>query len=88
MADKIDLEIVEIIRNPQVSPSGERRLAVGVGGLWVDAPIRRRPYYLCSAGVEHKRWWLLHQPGGGYPIVKKCAEHEVVERLSSQLRVI
>lgn len=88
MKRPIELIVYEIVRDPQFSPLGERRYAWGPGGLWEDKPRRHRPYYVCSAGVEHKRWWSLHKPTGRVAADEKaCAEHEVVEIESSQLRV-
>jgi hypothetical protein len=79
----VPLSVYEVIE----SPRGEiRRYAWGPGGLWVDVPGRHRPYYVCSAGVEHRRWWRLHQPGGTYPTVRRCPEHEVTETISPDFR--
>ena len=66
-------------------PPRERRYASGPGGLWVDVPGRHHPYYVCSAGVEHARWWQMHQPGGTYPVFRRCTEHEVTEMLDPNM---
>ena len=78
---KISLTVYEIVGDPP----RDNRYAHGPGGLWLDVPGRHHPYYVCSAGVEHRRWWRLHQPGGGYPVFRRCAEHEVTEREDPQL---
>lgn len=77
-ANPLPLTVFEIVSNPELSPSGIRRLAGDdLGCVWADTPIRHRPYYVCSAGVEHRRWWRLHTAGGGpeYPREFRCIEH-------------
>jgi hypothetical protein len=85
MADKLNLTIREIFR----SERGDRRYGWDdKHGMWVDVPRRQRPYYICSAGVEHRRWWLLHQPGSSYPIIKRCSEHEMNEIIAADIRLV
>jgi hypothetical protein len=82
------LTVFEILSSRELSPRGIRRLAGDEHGhVWDDAPVRHRPHYVCSAGVEHTRWWRLHTPGGGpeYPRELRCIEHEVTEVISPDL---
>ena len=74
------MERLKLRLDPELSYHRDRRLGFDqTGRLWVDTPHRQRPHYVCSAGVTHRRWWRLHQPGGSYPIELRCAEHEVQE---------
>lgn len=85
----LPLTVFEVISNREVSPTGIRRVAGdGLGCVWVDTPVRHRPYYVCSAGVEHRRWWRRHAPLAADrvgPAEFRCIEHEVIESIDPDL---
>lgn len=45
------------------------------GQRWVSTPTRHAPYYACSAGVIHPRWWRCEVASEDE--VFRCEEHEL-----------
>jgi hypothetical protein len=58
--------------DPDVMPNGERTGWDAQHRMWIDTPVRRRSY-ICSRGVEHRRYWrLFYRHGDDF-----ACEHEV-----------
>jgi hypothetical protein len=56
--------------------NGTTRVALDENGQrWVNTPTRHPPYYACSAGVIHPRWWRREAANAGE--VFRCEEHEL-----------